>query len=236
MRIVINTKLVRRNAKIGQYTSILALVILGAGLLITFRMPDRFGLSIICLLAGFVLSQVGIQYGNRWGRRPRPDEIIDKSLKGLGREYTIYHYSTPAFHLLAGPAGLWIILPYYQGGSLTYERGRFRLRGGGFAQGYLRLFGSEGIGRPDLEVEADIAAIKRFLKRNLPEGTEVPPVQAALLFANPRLQLNVEGAPLPAMAPKDLKDFLRRKSKEKPLPELQLEAIRRVLPQPQREE
>jgi hypothetical protein len=236
MKIVINSRLVSRNAKIGQYTSVAALAILGVGVYITFKMQDKFTLSIICLLAGFLLSQIGMHYGNRWGRRPRGDEVINKSLKGLGREYTIYHYVTPVYHLLVGPAGAWIIMPYYQAGTVSYQRGRYRLTGGGFAQGYLRFFGSEGLGRPDLEAEADIESVKRFLKRALPEGTQVPPVQAALLFANPRLQLKVEGAPLPAMAPKDLKDFLRKKSKEAPLPELQLEAIRRELPQPQQEE
>jgi hypothetical protein len=38
------------------------------------------------------------------------------------------------------------------------------------------------------------------------------------------------------MTPKDLKDFLRVKSKEEPLGELTLDAIRKALPQPEREE
>jgi len=236
MRVVINSKLVRRNARFAQYATVLSLIILGGGMYILWKMPQQIALAMLCVMLGFITSQVGMNYTNRWGRRPRGDEIIDKGLKGLGREYTIYHYATPVLHLLVGPAGVWVLMPYYLAGTLSYERKRFRLRGGGFAQSYLRFFGSEGLGRPDLEAEADIENAKRFLKRVLPEGMEVPPVQAALLFANPRIELKVEGAPIPVMTPKDLKDFLRRKSKEKPLPELQVEAIRRELPQPQREE
>jgi hypothetical protein len=42
MKIVTNSKLIRRNAAIGKYSSIVALVILGIGLYITFKMPDKF--------------------------------------------------------------------------------------------------------------------------------------------------------------------------------------------------
>jgi hypothetical protein len=236
MKTVTNSKLIRRNAKIGQYTSLGALVVLGIGLFITFKMPDKFAYSLAALLLGFFMSQMGIYFTNRWGRSPRPDEIIDKSLKGLGREYTMYHFVTPVSHLLVGPAGVWAIVPYYQSGTITYEKKRWRIKGGGFAQKYLRIFGQENIGRPDQETEAEIDSAKRYLKRTLPEGTEIPLVGAVLLFANPKVELKVDDAPLPAMLPKDLKDFLREKSKEKPIGELTLEAIRKALPKPDKEE
>lgn len=236
MKIVTNSKLIKRNAKIGQYTSMGALVVLGVGLYITFKMPDKFSYSMGALLIGFIMSQVGIYFTNRWGRNPRQDEIIDKSLKGLGREYTIYHFVTPISHLLVGPAGVWAIMPYYQSGTISYEKKRWRAKGGGFAQSYLRFFGQENIGRPDLESEAEIDSAKRYLKRMLPEGAEMPQIGAALLFANPKVTLKVEEAPLPAMQPKDLKDFLREKGKEKVIGELTLEAIRKTLPQPDKEE
>jgi len=236
MKSVSNTKLIDRNAKIGQYTSIGALVILGIGLYISFKMPDKFAYSLGALLLGFFLSQVGMNFSNRWGRSPRPDQIIDKSLKGLGREYTIYHFVTPVSHLLVGPAGVWTIMPHFQSGIIAYDKKRWRAKGGGFVQSYLRLFGQENIGRPDLESETEIDSVKRYLKRVLPEGTEVPQVQAMLLFAHPKVELKVEDAPLPAITPKDLKDFMREKSKEKPIGELMLDEIRKALPKPEKEE
>jgi hypothetical protein len=89
MKIVTNLKLIKRNAKIGQYTSLGALVVLGIGLYITFKYPTLFAYSLAALLIGFFMSQLGINFTNRWGRNPRPDDVIDKSLKGLGREFTI---------------------------------------------------------------------------------------------------------------------------------------------------
>ena len=236
MKVVTNTKLIKRNAKIGQYTSIGALVILGIGLYISFKMPDKFAYSLGALLLGFFMSQIGMYYGNRWGRSPRPDELIDKGLKGLGREYTIYHYVTAAPHLLVGPAGVWTLMPYYQSGIIVYEKKRWKSRGGGFLQSYLRLFGQENLGRPEIESETGIESIKRYLTRILPEGSEVPPIKSLLLFTSPKVELKVEDPPLPTITPKDLKDFMREKSKEEPIGALMLDTLLRTLPKPDREE
>jgi hypothetical protein len=236
MKTITNVKLIKRNAKIGQYTSLGALAVLGIGLYITFKMPDKFAYSLAALLIGFLMSQVGIHFTNRWGRNPRPDDIIDKSLKGLGRDFTIYHFVTPVSHLLVGPSGIWTIIPFFQSGTVVYDKKRWRAKGGGFLQSYMRLFGQENIGRPELESEAEIESAKRYLKRILPEGAEIPLVRAALLFANPKVELQVKDAPLPAMTPKDLKDFLREKIKEKPISDLMLSSIRASLPQAEKEE
>ena len=236
MKVVTNIKLIKRNSKIGQFTSIGALVILGAGLYISFTRSDLFAYSLGALLLGFFMSQIGMYYGNRWGRSPRPDEVIDKSLKGLGREYTIYHYVTPASHLLVGPAGVWTLMPYYQSGVITYAKNRWKSRGGGFMQSYLRLFGQENMGRPELESGAEIDATKRYLTKILPDGTEIPPIKALLLFTSQKVELKIEDAPIPAITPKDLKDFLRTRSKDQPIGELTLDTLLRALPKPDREE
>ncbi len=132
MKIVSNSKLIKRNAKIGQYTSTGALIVLGIGLYLSFAQPNKFAFSLGALLVGFFLSQVGMYFSNKWGRNPRPDEVIDKSLKGLGRDYTIYHFVTPVSHLLVGPAGIWTITPHYQTGTVIYDKKRWRAKGGGF--------------------------------------------------------------------------------------------------------
>jgi hypothetical protein len=236
MKSVTNTKLIQRNAKIGQYTSFGALVVLGLGLFITFKYPTKFEYSLAALLVGFLMSQIGIHFTNKWGHNPRPDEVVDKSLKGLGREFTVYHYVTPVSHLLVGPAGVWTIMPNFQGGIIAYDKKRWKAKGGGVLQSYMRMFGQENIGRPDLESEAEIDSAKRYLKRMLPEGSAIPEVNSMLLFANPKVELKVEDAPLPALTPKDLKDFLREKSKAKGLGELTLETIRKALPQAEKDE
>ena len=92
------------------------------------------------------------------------------------------------------------------------------------------------MGRPEIESESEIEATKRYLAKILPEGSEVPPINALLLFTSPKVELKVENAPLPAITPKELKDFLREKSKEKPIGDLMQDTLLQVLPKPDRDE
>ena len=146
MKIVKNEKLIKRNSKIGQFTSLGALVVLGVGMYISFTRPELFVWAVGALLLGFTLTQVGMYFGNRWGRSPRPDERLDAGLKGLPGEFVIYHWTTSVAHLLVGPAGIWVLLPFHQRGHVTYRKNRWRMAGGGFLQNYMRLFGQEGLG------------------------------------------------------------------------------------------
>ncbi len=230
MKIVKNEKLIKRNNKIGQWTSLAALVVLGIGMYISFKRQELFVWALASLLIGFTLTQISMYFGSRWGRSPRPDEKLDASLKGLPGDYVIYHWMTPASHLLVGPAGLWVLLPYSLRGKVTYQKNRWRLAGGGFAQTYLRIFGQEGLGRPDLEAEAEINAVRKALTAQM-EESEIPPIQAALVFTEEQVTIEAEDAPLPALPVKKLKEFMRSKAKEKPITTANLQAVKAVLPE-----
>ncbi len=192
--------------------------------------PQRVTYSMVALVVGFILTQVGLYMGNRWGRSPRPDEQLDAGLKGLPGEYTIYHYNTPASHLLVGPAGIWILLPYRQRGNVAFAKNRWRVSGGGFLQAYMSIFGQEGIGRPDLESENEMRAMRKLFSK-LFEEHEIPEVNAALVFTNENIAIETNDAPLPALKLKQLKDFVRQKAKTKPISQTQLAAVRGALPE-----
>jgi hypothetical protein len=204
MRIISNTKLIKRNARIGAVASLIGLVVLAGGLVVSFTRPDQIALAWGSLLLGFILTQVGLYFGNRWGRKPRPDEVLDNSLKGLDDRYAIYHYNSPVAHLLLGPAGLWILLPYHQSGRITYEKNRWRQRGGGFLQAYMRLFAQESLGRPDLDVGTETDAMKKFFNKFLPEITP-PAINVALVMTSEKVDISVENPPNPIVQAKKLK-------------------------------
>jgi len=214
MEIITNDRLVRRNARIGQITSIGGLLVLASGMVISFTRPELFSLSMAALLGGFTLSQVGIYFGNRWGRRPRPDELLNQALKGLDGRYSLYHYITPAAHLLVGPVGVWALLPRNQRGTITYENGRWRQKGGNL---YLKIFAQEGLGRPDLEIASEVNAVQRYLTDLLGEEGKVPEVQAALVFTNENVEVLADDAPVPTLHIRKLKDFVRKTAKNKPI-------------------
>jgi hypothetical protein len=215
MEIISNDRLIKRNARIGQVTSITGLVVLAGGMFISFTRPEMFSVSLIALLVGFGLSQIGIYFGNRWGRRPRPDEELSEALKGLDGRYSLYHYTTPTSHLLVGPAGIWVLMPRQQGGTITYDENkkRWRQKGGNL---YLKIFAQENLGRPDLEIGSEIHAVASFLEKRMDE-VEIPEVQVALVMTNEKCEVDADNAPAPTLEKKKLKDFIRKTAKGKPI-------------------
>ncbi len=224
MKIIKNEKLIKRNSVIGQWLSLGALGVLGLGMYISFTKPDLFTYSLICLLVGFIMTQVGMYMGSRWGRSPRPDEKLDSGLKGMHSEFTLYHYATAASHLLVGPSGVWALLPYHQRGKISFEKNRWKLSGGGFLQGYMRIFGQEGIGRPDIDAENEVIALRKFFSKNMEESAQ-PEVKAILVFTGEDVELEAGESPFPGMKLKQLKEFLRLTSKQRSLTSSQISRI-----------
>jgi hypothetical protein len=215
MNIITNERLIQRNARIGQISSITGLLVLAGGMYISFTQQELFLVSLVALLVGFGLSQIGIYFGNRWGRRPRPDEMLDAALKGLDDRYSLFHYTKATSHLLIGPAGIWVLMPRHQKGTITYDenKGRWRQKGGNW---YLKIFAQESLGRPDLEMGAEIHSITRYLEDRMPEE-EVPEVQAALILTNEDTEVAADNAPAPTLPVRKLKDFIRKTAKGKPV-------------------
>ena len=219
MNINRNDRLIKRNARIGQVTMFVALAVLAGGMFISFQYEEYANWSFLALLVGFILSQVGIYYSNRYSRKPRPDELIDTALKGLDKKYALYHYITPATHLLVGPSGVWVLLPYYQRGTITYAKGRWRQQGGGLMYQYLKLFAQESLGRPDMDLSSQMNGLKDLLQKRLPEES-LPDVQAALVFTNPKAEIAIpedEMPPAETVLLKDLKELIRKSGKSKTL-------------------
>jgi len=228
MKVLTNEKLIKRNGRLGQIATFSGLLVLVGGMFVSFRYPNFSAFAWVALLIGFALSQIGLYFGNRWGRRPRPDELIDQGLKGLSDQYSIYHYSSPAAHFLVGPSGLWVIMPFHQVGKIVYEKGRWKQKGGSFMQRYLRIFAQEGLGRPDMEAASEVESVSKFLKKNFPEET-IPDPRPVLVFTSEKAELEVEGAPLLTIPMKKLKETIRKSTKENPIPPVLLTQINELL-------
>ena len=228
MKIIKNETLIKRNARIGSWTSLVALVVLGLGMYISVKRTDLFLYSLLALILGFTLTQIGMYMGNKFGRSPRPDEKLDAGLKGLQNEFVMYHYTTPASHLLVGPAGVWVIKPYHQRGQATYSKNRWRMSGGGFLQSYMRVFGQESLGRPDVEIDNEIRSLRKHLAQQMDES-EIPEINPLMVFTDDNVEIDAEDAPLPAVKLKQLKDFIRQRAKEKKVPAEMLSKLKSVL-------
>lgn len=227
MKVITNPKKIQRNYKIGLYSSLASLALLIGAAILTLNgltRPEMSLYSLIAMIVGFILSQVGVYYANRFGKSPRLDERITQGLKGLDERYTLYHYATPVPHLLVGPAGVWVITSQYQAGTVTYEKNRYRQSGVGF---FSRVIGQESLGRPDLEAQSNQEDMQKFFKKCLPDLPEnsQPNVRSVIVFTNPKASVQAYEAPIPTLHVEKLKDFVRRKAKEEPG---NLQAIRQV--------
>lgn len=245
MKIIINTKKIERNRKIGTYTLLAGMVVLFGGLFISvsqiasgFQDPTSppanaeamLNYATIAMFAGVVLTEVAIYFNNRWGRKPSIEEKISLGLKGLDDRYTLYHHRGPAPSLLVGPAGIWVLVSMYQKGLIGFERRRFQQHG---VNWFTKVFYQEGIGRPELLAESQVEDVRKFIEKNVSDSDGLPDVRAALVFTSPNVtvQVDEEEAPYPALHVDKLKDFIRRKNKEQPVSPSALKPLIEALPQ-----
>lgn len=214
MKVFSNEKLIKRNNRLGNIFSIGALLTLGVGMY--FSIKDQTGqylvLTYSCLIFGFIIFQVGNYFMNRWGKSPRPDELITQALKGLDDKYSLYHYSTAVSHLLVGPAGVIALIPYGQNGIISYDTQKnvWKQRGGNF---FLKVFGQEGLGRPNAEAKFTKEELDRYLAKIGANAAEAK-TSALLVFTNEKAEINGEGSPIPYVTANKMKEYIRKRAKE----------------------
>ena len=230
MKIIRNDKIIKRNSRIAGIGILGGLISVIASIIISMNYLNLIGWSYAILFLGFVFLQFGLYFMNRYGRKPRPDEALDAGLKGLDDKYTIYHYNSPVPHLLLGPAGIWILLPYFQNGRITYQKNRWRLRGGGLFSGYMRIFGQEGIGRPDLDSAAEEESLNKFFKKYLPE-IEPPKINKLMVMTGNQIEIDAEDTPFPIVHAKKIKELIRKNAKKTGLSPDLIQTIKNALPE-----
>lgn len=207
MNKVVNEKLIKRNKTIGNVLSIGGIAILAAGLVLNINpTPTRTIISFGALIIGFILAQVSTTYVTRFARSPRFDEIIGDNLSKLNQQYSFYVYSGPVPMLLVGPSGLWIPIPIVAAGEISYDK-KWRQRGGSF---FMKMFGQESIGRPELEIASSEKLVIDLLEKYLEED-EMPAVNSILVSLHPKAVIGeIENAPTPMVEANALRRYIRK--------------------------
>ncbi len=186
MYIYTNEKKLKKNKNISKYTTLAAFVILIGGAVAAFS-PKYIMVSFIALIIGFVVSQISITFTSKWGREPSNNNIFNVKLKGLSDNFSIYHYMEPVDHLLVGTAGAFILMPYFQGGEIGYNeaKGRWTQKK---ANWFMKLFGQESLGRPDVECDTNLKAVQDYF---ISRGIDFPEdkIHPVLVFINPQTRI-----------------------------------------------
>jgi hypothetical protein len=159
---------------------------------------------LIVTLVGMLLSQYGIFLDNRWGKRPRIDEVFDLALKGLDSKYSIFHYELGANHVLIGPPGIFVLVPVVFDGEITFDGERWwrtRIRRGKEQKRAMRNIATDAA--------IEVRSLNKALQKKLVDQ-ELPDVKPILVFLHSGATVNVEHAPITAVHLKKLKAAIRK--------------------------
>jgi len=195
MKIIIDRQKVNTRAQFANLASVGGLILLLASVVIPLFLPGWISFSSILFVIGLGSAMIGIYFANRWVRKPRPEESLDKALKSLDDHYHIYHYpSLPCDHILLTPAGLIALEVVNLNGSFSYRQGHWKeAMTIGRA---LRYIVEERVGDPVAFSQGITAELGRLVGRELGGEAKIP-IKALTVFTHPAVELEIEGPSIP---------------------------------------
>lgn len=220
MRITTNQKMIKRRGRLGMIASLAGIGVLALGMLASFRQQYVWA-SLVALVLGFVLAQFGTYNLRRWGRSPRPDEVLAEGMKGFDDRYHFYAWSLPASFVLLSPQGIYTLTTRDQTGAVSVAGSTWKSQ---MSLGrLLSIFAQEGLGNPTADAQGQAAKLDTWIKGKLPDvNTAVQPV---VVFIDPRVQLAVDAPTIPVLDPKEIKKWLRGGGKGQNLRTADLRAL-----------
>jgi hypothetical protein len=255
MKVYRNIKEIRRKDTIGRRFTLTGMGVLALGFLAslvpTWYAPDApiepglvgfvqqywSWISFGALFVGFLCASIGSYYINRYARRrwpgsrfvERPDEMLERNLKGLDDKFAFFSQSLPASYVLAGPNGVTIF-------ALRSDKGKVIVEGDKWREPFsltrfFTFFAREGVGAPDKDVADQQAQLRSLLAKASTGGAEGQPsladvpMDGAVVFLNPQIQLEVNAPNLPVLKPEQVKDYVRNRVKEARVPNATQKAL-----------
>lgn len=265
MKIYRNTKEMTGKETTGRRFSLVGLLILFIGMMASF-IPNFYPpgtpapnavaaflqhywalASFIALPAGFLCASIGSYFINRFARRrwpggnvmARPDEVLERGMKGFDDKYAYFVHSLPANYTVAGPCGILLFAVRSDKTDVTIQGDRWRER---FSLGrFFTIFAREGLGNPPRELEEQTTKIKKLLAdAKVPASGESGnagatialadvPIDCAAVFLNDATKLEVNGPNIPVLRADQVKEYIRRKTRDVKLPGATVRALQEYL-------
>jgi len=206
MQIVRHTQYIKEQKRKGRLLAVFGFLLLTGSLFVAW-FPELLLFAYIAMLAGFVMFNIGMQLVGKWSRNPRNDQIFDHRMKGLNSRYTLIHYprvgKKVVEHLLVHPGGLLVMTARELDGKVSQVRSSWKKTGGLFR----RLFSFSGpqLGNPSFETDASMQRIQTYLQENQLEVD----VLGAVVFLNPRIDLEIQEPDFPVLHGEEMEDFVR---------------------------
>lgn len=219
-----NDNFINNRRRLGIAVSFIGMGVLIGGFIMTLFNQEDPTLSTIAFLSlplGWILSQVGLYFANRYVRAPRPDQRIDEGLSKLGkagRDLRVYHHLLGVPHVILSRGGVLAVIAKYQGGDISTDGVKWKQSGVGF---FRRFFGQENLGNPTFEAESAIKKLAGFISREVPDiAEEELPLGAIIVFTlKGGGQLDLRQSVYPAMHYTKLNGFWKQRQQDEPLPD-----------------
>ncbi len=239
-----NVANIKSKDTLGRRFSLAGLVILALGFVSSF-MPSwlppavlnflrHYGVlvSFGSLAAGFACASLGSYYINRYARRRWPDsktlarldEVLERNMKGFDDKFAYFVHSLPkSNYVVVGPCGLLIF-------AIRGDDGRVLVKGDQWTEPFsarrlLRIFAREGVGNPPRELAEQASKLREFLSRDSESKLADVPIEGAVVFINSAVQLELDSPSVPVLRADQVKEYIRRKTKEVKLPTSTLRAL-----------
>mgnify|MGYP005840605445 CR=1 FL=1 len=237
MKIYRNLTQIKKKESMGRRFSLAGLAILFVGLLASFvpswipPKPIQPGLngflqqywswiSFAALAIGFMLASIGSYYINRFARRrwpgsrffERPDEVLERAMKGFDDKYSYFAMSLPVGYALAGPNGVTVF-------AVRSDKGRVVVNGDKWREPFsfgriFTIFAREGVGNPAAELEEQKQKIRDLLGQTTASDAPQTPIEGVAIFLNQEIQLELTNPTVPVLRADQLKDYVRARAKE----------------------
>jgi hypothetical protein len=228
MQTVTNTRLVESRGKWGKRLPWIGIVGLFAAVVMPFR-PELELWSLPVMLIGFVVTNLGFYYFNRYVRPPMAQDVLDKELKGLDNRYRLFNFMGPVDHVLITPNGVLAITLRRMGGDIRCTGEKWTTKTGLLSK--LRVFSEDQLGNPSYELRRDVSRVQKLMEAGLPDAASEKPVPIGgfVLFSNPDANLTISDPGVRILNSKNLKDYLRKLASGERLSPSRAEAIAKVL-------
>ncbi|MFN3983337.1 MAG: hypothetical protein ACK4SA_23410 [Caldilinea sp.] len=243
MKVYRNLTQIKKKESLGRRFSLAGLAVLFVGLLASFvptwLPPDQpiqpgftgflqlywSWISFTALAIGFMLASIGSYYINRYARRrwpgsrffERPDEVLERNMKGFDDKYAYFAMSLPVGYVLAGPNGVTVFAVRSDKGRVIVDGEKWREP---FSIGRIfTMFSREGVGNPSHDLEDQKQKIRQVLGQMQDDADSANPlasvpVDGAAVFLNQEIRLELNNPTVPVLRGDQIKDYVRARAKE----------------------
>ena len=206
MKVIIDRKKIGLRQKLSNIASLGGLLLLLASVVLPMINAAWTAYSTLIMVVGLAMAMIGIYFANRWVKKPRPEDLLDETLKNLHDTYRLYHYpALPCDHIMLTPGGVVVLETNNLEGKFSYKNGRWREK---ISLGRaLRYLVEEHLGNPIRSAADDVEYLKEQFSERIPGGEDIP-VWGVVVFVHPRAVLEIEGAQIPVCKVEKLRKYV----------------------------